>query len=255
MHIQVVIRNAKELYEFAETTMKDPAPPRYQSDNVKVKRRIFFYDDDILRNRRDRYFKEIKGNRSIHAILSTDGGCTLSSRQLSCYCDACLECFYDSCENSEYVSDWEEQELEHEGGHHRATVTRSDVSNTIEAVKNLATKDAIVAIASADRGVDYYLLQVTSDGPEILTAEEKDDWRASYPPGAEIIRGWFLIGSAERSSPCEYKRDMEKKAVVYAATIRYICPELRVNESDAHQQIYQITEELHMDILESLHGF
>ena len=36
---QAVIRNAKELYEFAEINMKDPAPSRYQSENVKVKRR------------------------------------------------------------------------------------------------------------------------------------------------------------------------------------------------------------------------
>ena len=71
---------AKELYEFAERTMKDPAPSRYQSESVKVKRRIFFYDGDILLNRRDRYFKEVRGNRSIHAVVSTDGGCSISTR-------------------------------------------------------------------------------------------------------------------------------------------------------------------------------
>ena len=53
--------------------MKDPTPLQYQSEEVKVKRRIFFYDDGILCNRRDRYFKEIKGNRCIHAVMSTDG--------------------------------------------------------------------------------------------------------------------------------------------------------------------------------------
>ena len=41
-----------------------------QSECVKVKRRIFFYDDNILHNCRDRYFKEIKGNQSIHAVVS-----------------------------------------------------------------------------------------------------------------------------------------------------------------------------------------
>ena len=92
--------------------MKDPTPSRYQSENVKVKRRIFFYDDDILRNRRDWYFKEIKGNRSIHAVMSTDGGCILSSRRLSCYCDACLDCQYDSCKNLAYVDGSEDQGLE-----------------------------------------------------------------------------------------------------------------------------------------------
>ena len=167
--------------EFAENAMKEPAPSRYQSECVKVKRRIFFYDDNILRNRRDRYFKEIKGNRSLHAVVSTDGGCNVSTRQLSCYCNACLDCRYESCQNSAFFGEWEEQELAREDGHYPTVVTRSDISTTLEAIKNLATKHATVAIASADRGEDYYLLQVTGDGPEILSKEETDDWGGYIP--------------------------------------------------------------------------
>ena len=55
-------------------------------------------------------------------------------------------------------------------------MTRGDISTAIESTKNLATKGAIVAIASADTGADYYLLSVTGDGPEILLSKEKDDW-------------------------------------------------------------------------------
>ena len=226
--MQVVIRDANELYDFAKNTMKEPVPSRYQSESVKLKQRIFFCDDNILRNRRDRYFKEIKGNRSIHEVMSTDGGCSLSSRQLSCYCDACLDCQYESCENSAYVGKWEEQELEREDGRHPTVVTRSDVSATLEVIKDLATKDAIVAIASADRGADYYLLQVTGDGPEVLSEDETDDWGAPYPPGAEIIRGLFLIHNGNTSPPYQYKIIVDKKAVVYAATVRYIPNSRRV---------------------------
>ncbi len=161
--------------------------------------------------------------------MSTDGGCSLSSRQLSCYCDACLDCQYESCENSAYVGKWEEQELERKDGHHPTVVTRSDVSATLEVIKDLATKDAIVAIASADKGADYYLLQVTGDGPEVLSEDETDDWGgATYPPGAEIICGLFLIRNGNTSPPYQYKIIVDKKAVVYAATVRYICPELNV---------------------------
>ena len=51
----------------------------------------------------------------------------------------------------------------------------------LEAIKNLATKHATVASASADPGEDYYLLQVTGDGPEILSKEETDDWGGYIP--------------------------------------------------------------------------
>ena len=190
-----------------------------------MKRRIFFYDDNILRNHRDRYFKEIKGNRSIHAVVSTDGGCSVSTRQLSCYCDACLDCRYESCQNSAFVGEWEEQELACEDGHYPTVMTRSDISTTLEAIKNLATKHATVAIASADRGEDYYLLQVTGDGPEILSKEETDDWGATYPPDAEIIRRWFLTRNGNTRSSYQYKLIVDKKAVVYAATVMYFLRE------------------------------
>ena len=115
--------------------------------------------------------------------MSTDGGCTISSRQLSCYCNTCLDCSYEGCENLAYVSEWEEQELQCEDGQQHTVVTRGDISTALESIKNLATKDSIVAIASADKGADYYLLEITGDGPEIFSSEEKDDWGGYIPTG------------------------------------------------------------------------
>ena len=77
---------------------------------------------------------------------------------------------------SVYVDQWEEQELEREYSHQDTIVTRGDISTALEGINELATKGAIVAIASMDTGEDYYLLQVTGDGPEVITAEESDDW-------------------------------------------------------------------------------
>ena len=124
-----------------------------------------------------------------------------------------------------YVDNWEEQELEREHGHQQSVVTRGDVSDALQGIKQLATKGAI---ASAHKGEDYYLLQITGDGPEVISAEESDDWGASYPPGAEIIRGYFLIRKHTRHFPFHYQLNLEKKAAVYAATMRFICPELPV---------------------------
>lgn len=56
----VIIQNAKDLYKFAENNLKTPAPSRYQSENVQLKRQILFYKVD-----RGRYLKEVKGNQAI----------------------------------------------------------------------------------------------------------------------------------------------------------------------------------------------
>ena len=95
----------------------------------------------------------------------------------------------------------------------KINVTQGDVSDVLEGIKQLATKGAIVAIASADGGENYYLLEVTGDGPEVISAEESDDWGASYPPGAEIILGYFLIRKRTRHFPY-YQLNLEKKAAV-----------------------------------------
>lgn len=38
---QEVIQNVKDLFKFAEKNLKTPAPSRYQSESVHLKRRIF----------------------------------------------------------------------------------------------------------------------------------------------------------------------------------------------------------------------
>ena len=45
---QVLIQNARDLFNFAEDKMKDPAPSRYQSENVALKHRIFFTSKKLI---------------------------------------------------------------------------------------------------------------------------------------------------------------------------------------------------------------
>ena len=246
MHfLQVVIRKAKELYEFAESTMKDP-----HDTSLRVLRLngVYFLGRRYTAQQKRSVFQISEGKQ--YVVVRS-----ISTRRLSCYCDACLDFQYDQCGNSLYVDNWEEQELEQEHGHQPSVVTRGDVSDALEGIKQLATKGAIVAIASADRGENYYLLQVTGDRPEVISAEESDDWGTSYPPGAKIIHGYFLIRKRTRHFPYHYQLNLEKKAAVFAATMRFICPELSVSDIHTTPLVYEIPEALHMDILESLHGF
>ena len=115
----------------------------------------------------------------------------------------------------------------------------------------MVSKDSVVAIASCDRGCNYYLLKVTGDGTEVLEVEDRDQWGEAYPPGAEIIRGHFLI--KDDTNLFQYRIDATKIAYVYAATVRYICSELE-NSPDGEGRLC-LTEDLHLEIMESLNGF
>ena len=57
----------------------------------------------------------------------------------------------------------------------QARVTRSETVENLSSIKDLLTKDAVVAIASGDPGEDNYLLKITGNGPEILERRVKDD--------------------------------------------------------------------------------
>ena len=98
--------NAEDLSKFAKTklNLKTPAPSRYRSENVQLKRRIFFCVDKVDRDCHRRYFKEEKGSRAIHIVLSGSNSCSIRTCQLSCYCENCIEADYEACQNSDYVS-------------------------------------------------------------------------------------------------------------------------------------------------------
>ena len=141
---QEVIQKAEDLYNFAQNNLKTPSPSRYQSENVQLKRRIFFFVEKV----------------------------------------------------------------------------------------------------NPDPGEEYYLLKITGNGPEHLRKRV----------GAEVVRGHFLIRRQEDPSLHSYCIEKGKLAVVYAATARYMCPELESQISN-DREIIELSEQLHLDVLESLNGF
>ena len=245
---QVVIQNARDLYDYAKENLSEPSSTRYKSQSVGLKRRIFFYVEHHQRNRRNRKFKQIKGSRQIHSILATDesAGSRLKTRLLSCYCDHCLAGDYGACENRGYVDDWEEIDIEPEVSARR--VTRAEVVEQRDGIKELVSEGSYVAIASGDPGEDYYLLKV-SERPKVLQQLAKDDWGATYPAGAEVLSGHFLLPVPGSSR--DYKIDYTRRALVYASTARFLCTDLR----PLSLHTFQVTEEEHLDILQSMDGF
>lgn len=177
----------------------------------------------IDRNRR--YFKEVRGNHTIHSILANGQSKHLKTRELSCYCDHCIEGHFEKCDNALYVKKWEEHILEQEVPERRAT--RNNVPDMREGLLDLVSNNSIVAIASGDAGEDYYLLNVISDHSETLTSNVSDDWNAQYRAGSCIIRGHFYehVECQQSSSNHFFKLITEKIAYLYSSTVRFICSE------------------------------
>ena len=244
---QVVVQNAHDLYNYAKQKLTEPSSARYKSQSVGLERRIFFYVEQHRRNRQRR-FKQIKGSRQIHSVAATGDltGLKIKTRFLSCYCDSCIDDQFD-CENGEWVEPWKEIELEQEGGQRR--VTRSETVDQRVGIKDLITENSVVAIASGDPGEDYYLIKVTGQGPEELQTPTKDDWGILYPAGAEILCGHFLL--PKRGSSRNYKMDSARKAIVYAATAAFVCTDLQC----LRDETIVLSEQEHLDILQSLEGF
>ena len=248
---QVIIRNAADLYDFCIENLRQPAQSQYQSENVSLKRRIFFYVEQTNRERRTRYFKEVKGNRSIHSIDTGESDRKLRVQKLSCYCNGCMN--NGMCSNADYVDVWEKVEMEHEAKMERRT-TRADEQLRREQIHDLVAKDSTVGIAAGDRGEDYYLLKVTSYGSEVLNRPTTHGWGATFPAGANILRGHFHIG--EQGDAMVYWLDQSKEAIVYAAMVRFIHGTFNlVTDGSEGRLSFKVPEPQHLDILESPNGF
>ena len=125
------------MYRFTEVNLKEPASTRYQSESVGLKRHVFFYVERTDQNRPQRHFQEVRVNRALHSIWSTERSLHLKVRELAYYCESCLYEEYDACSNKAYVSNWEERELEREAGHGRQMSTRAVVNEQQESLMEL----------------------------------------------------------------------------------------------------------------------
>ena len=97
-----------------------------------------------------------------------------------------------------------------------------------------------------------YIYTTPSDGSKILQNVATDEWDNTFPPGAEVICGNFY--EAESVAQRVYTLNEEKNAIVYAATIRFICSDFVIKQING-KDCFQILEDQHLDILDALEGF
>ena len=157
---EAVIQNARDLFDFAEANLTLPLSTRFQSQVVKLKRRVFFFFfvTEHDRDRPFRMFKEVRNNHTIHSILANGPARSLQIRKLLCHCESCLLTEYQDCKNKSFVENWEPIVLECERVERRAT--HADIIEQQERIIELISSNSTVAIASGDVDEDYYFFRV-----------------------------------------------------------------------------------------------
>ena len=102
-----VISDASDVFNFCEEKLKRE---NTEGAEVTISRRDFISLTDVERNRNESEVQTLNGTRKLHAVRSTGTNYILDTRNLSCYCDSCINNQGD-CENREFVCQWERKSL------------------------------------------------------------------------------------------------------------------------------------------------
>ena len=247
------ITNAKSMYEFLSQNFSLPA---VSAKSVELKRKIFFYvlassEAAVKRNRAGRHFKEAKGIRKRHCVKSSPVQGKLQTRFRSCYCTNCILGDEESYIKKEWRDDWKVVlDREPDGATTRQDAEQSALNHdSASHIADLATKGSTVAIAADDPMYDFYLLRVSSDGVEELDETIMDDYGSQYYAGHQVLRVHFYL--RENIHDMTFSLDTTRMAIVYAATVRHICGDLK-QKRKKKKPIYKLSLEQNEDIIASL---
>ncbi|CAG2242717.1 unnamed protein product [Mytilus edulis] len=211
---QTQIRTAKDLYEYANSFLTQP--------RSHCKRRIFRYAETIHRDNR-LSFKPVPSIRSLHQVRASRDSAKglINISELSCFCVNCCHHMYDQCSNSIKTGGYTEWEMKRE---YRADAQENEENEQV---------------SLQDDEEEYYMLKVEKS-METLRIDTTDSWGSLLPVGTPVFRGLYYN---KMNSPFQY-RLVNRKAVVPAASVVYICSEVTANN------VIRITEETHLNVLE-----
>lgn len=255
------ISNAESMHAYLEQNFSLPVASTFNSrtKSVQLRRRIFFFvpssgETAVKRNRPGRQFKTVKGIRKWHCVKSLPQQEKIKVRFRSCYCTSCIMDDEDNCLNKEWLDDWKEVDILRESSvatTRQTTETLALDHDTAAHIADLAAKGSTVAIAAyEDQDYDFYLLKVTSEGVEELEEPLTDDYSCHYPSGSAVLKGHFFL--RENITDMTYTLDINRLAVVYAATVRHICSELSVKKRRQTKPIYKLSLAQHEEIISSM---
>jgi hypothetical protein len=230
------VQCAKDFYDYLQKHCRET------KDKSLCAKRHFRYIETVERNR-DRLFKSIQNNRTIHQIRSTTSHQgILNVKKLSCYtCDQCLEGKYTMCD-SEQTGGNTVIKVEKEGESVASDDDEGDVYREV-ALHEVVRRGTLVAIYTDDETDDYYLARATKQA-EILTQSETDDWGNSFPKDSVIIRSLYY----SKTSDLSYNLIQKKRALLHINSLLYVVTEIKADQHitlpvDVHEQILGVVSE------------
>ncbi|CAG2200525.1 unnamed protein product [Mytilus edulis] len=140
--------------------------------------------------------------------------------ELSCFCVNCCHHMYDQCSNSIKTGGYTEWEMMRE---YRADAQENEENEQVS-LQELVSVGQLVALYTDDDEEEYYMLKVEKS-METLCIDTTDSWGSLLLVGTPVFRGLY---NNKTNSPFQY-RLVNRKAVVPAASVVYICSEVTAN--------------------------
>ena len=186
----VKIQSARDAYNYLQETFTSPTTSGTKKAPVKLKRRIFKYEEKV--NGSQRFAKTITTEkvRKLHAIRSCGESGTLYVRELSCYCTSCMDMKYDECLQKEWVPAWRKLILKPQDS---PSQEADDDENTeapegpVEMLKG--GEDVAVSDGEHITNGEIEMFQVTNPTPVTLRVDSIDPWSDPIPLGNSVLEG------------------------------------------------------------------
>jgi hypothetical protein len=211
IHGKAQIRSAIDLFDFAESNLRS-------SRSHNCKRRIFRYVEEMQRS--EECFQPVKGIRAVHRAETSDNG-NIILRNISCYCDSCIEEEGD-CENCFQVGLSTEINMKSIGEPSNIDFDGAEQDDIeIEKLSDFITEGtAFAVLCTGDDSNDFYLLKATSKST-VLRKSKSDRWGGSFTAGSSIIYGKYF--AKKENSILEYQLIKRPTAIVPSASVLYLC--------------------------------
>ena len=217
---------AEDVVAFLRETMCDGATATYAS-KVRPVTRVFWEVKEGNVDRSKKWdCKSVKGARGIHCVsgYSLKNGKALRCRQLSCFCNSCMQGLWRRCSRKSHVKKWEYVTLEPSNNVRDADEVEDfayeEHHDALSDALCIGDNFAVIAPHDNEELVDFYVLKCIAQKQKSDT-KLKDGWGNVCLIGSFVVKGiWY---KQMKGNPYEYKLLQHKlEAILPSHLVRSI---------------------------------